>query len=330
MKGDWETPATFNDTWGYKKNDHNWKPVKDLLYLLADLASKGVNYLLNVGPTGEGEIPKPSVTRLLRIGEWMKVNGEAIYKTSASPFPCEFDWGRMTVKGDKLYLLIMKWRGTLRINGLRNNVKKAYLLADRKRKIGIAQTHDANNDFHTLTLELGGKKTDPYISVVVLELKGAADVDAMPLQQPDGSIVLPSFMAALHGPADDPQFGLSDAGLTQNWHDTRNWVSWSFKFAKAGEYEAKIVISTPPQQVADQKFKVALAIDGKTLKGALRPTEKIAGPRTQYFPESAAVLGKIHLDKPGVVQVELRAGSKPPKDWGGFRLASVRLVPVKK
>jgi alpha-L-fucosidase len=71
----------MNDSWGYKKNDHNWKPTKVLLFNLIDITSKGGNYLLNVGPTAEGLIPKPSVQRLKEIGAWLNVNGEAIYET---------------------------------------------------------------------------------------------------------------------------------------------------------------------------------------------------------------------------------------------------------
>ncbi len=76
---DWETCMTMNDTWGFKKNDHNWKTTQVLVHNLVDIASKGGNLLLNVGPTSEGLIPEPSVERLLAIGEWMKVNSEAIY-----------------------------------------------------------------------------------------------------------------------------------------------------------------------------------------------------------------------------------------------------------
>jgi len=85
VTGAWETPATLNDTWGFKSDDHHWKSTKDLLYLLVDLASKGVNYLLNVGPTGLGEIPPPSVDLLRAIGAWMDVNGEAIHGTAPNP-----------------------------------------------------------------------------------------------------------------------------------------------------------------------------------------------------------------------------------------------------
>ncbi len=83
---DWESCMTMNDTWGFKKNDHNWKSVETLTRNLIDIASKGGNYLLNVGPTAAGEIPAASVERLAGIGQWMKANGESIYATKASPF----------------------------------------------------------------------------------------------------------------------------------------------------------------------------------------------------------------------------------------------------
>ena len=84
---DWETCMTMNNTWGYKKSDDNWKLAADLIRKLVDIASKGGNFLLNVGPTGEGEIPGTSVERLEAVGAWMKVNGRAVHGTQANPFP---------------------------------------------------------------------------------------------------------------------------------------------------------------------------------------------------------------------------------------------------
>ena len=72
---------TMNDTWGYKEYDDNWKSTETLIHNLVDIAAKGGNYLLNVGPTAEGNIPEPSVERLQEMGDWMDINGEAIYET---------------------------------------------------------------------------------------------------------------------------------------------------------------------------------------------------------------------------------------------------------
>jgi alpha-L-fucosidase len=74
---------TMNDTWGFKANDHNWKSAETLVHNLIDIAAKGGNYLLNVGPTAEGLIPAPSVERLAEMGAWLRQNGEAIYATNS-------------------------------------------------------------------------------------------------------------------------------------------------------------------------------------------------------------------------------------------------------
>jgi len=104
---DWEVCMTMNTSWGYKWYDENWKSSEELIKMLVDIASKGGNFLLNVGPTAEGEFPEASVERLKEIGSWMQLNGESIYGTSASPF-FKLPWGRCTVKkvkgGTNLYL----------------------------------------------------------------------------------------------------------------------------------------------------------------------------------------------------------------------------------
>src|SRR3974390_3806817 len=135
VKEDWEVPATLNHTWGFKKDDTDWKSPEDLTFKLVDIASKGGNYLLNVGPTSDGVIPEPSVERLKEIGAWMKVNGDSIYATTASPFEAPLPWGRCTKKIAKnsaeLYLHVFDWptNGKLLLPGLISEAKSASLLA---------------------------------------------------------------------------------------------------------------------------------------------------------------------------------------------------------
>jgi alpha-L-fucosidase len=97
---DWESCMTMNDTWGFKTNDHNWKSSQTLVHNLVDVAAKGGNYLLNIGPKSDGTIPPETVTRLADIGKWLKVNGEAIYATNGRKEYKEGDNVRFTVSKD--------------------------------------------------------------------------------------------------------------------------------------------------------------------------------------------------------------------------------------
>ena len=167
----WESCMTMNNHWGYNKNDQNWKSAQALIRNLVDCASKGGNYLLNVGPTSEGLIPGPSVERLAAIGAWMKANGEAIYGTSASPF-AKLAWGRCTQKPGKLYLHVFDWPkdGAL-VVPVANKVAKAYLLANRVQPLKVSAKEGAG-----VSVAVQTEAPDANATVVVLEIEGAPQV----------------------------------------------------------------------------------------------------------------------------------------------------------
>ena len=177
---DWETCMTMNGTWGYKSYDHNYKTPETLIRNLVDIASKGGNFLLNVGPTDLGEFPPESVDLLAKMGQWMKVNGEAIYGTKASPWGL-FDWGRCTKKetknGTTLYFSVFNWpnNGKLTIPGLKNGVSSATILATG------AKLRTAGSGLG-LEIILPAKAPDAIASVIKVEVKGK--VENVPAPQP--------------------------------------------------------------------------------------------------------------------------------------------------
>jgi alpha-L-fucosidase len=186
---DWETCMTMNDHWGYNRHDTNYKSVADLLRKLADIASKGGNFLLNVGPTAEGEIPPQSVERLEGIGAWMAVNGESIHGTLAGPFP-SLAWGRCTQRaapggGTRLYLHVFEWPpdGRLVVPGIFNDPRRAWMLADPS-ATGLAVEREGDS----LVVALPPAAPDAVNSVVVLEVEGSPDVALPPVIEAETEI----------------------------------------------------------------------------------------------------------------------------------------------
>ena len=164
---DWESCMTMNTTWGFKSYDDKWKSPEVLIRNLIDIASKGGNYLLNVGPTAEGLIPPASVERLAAIGAWMKVNGESIYGTTASPFPNQLEFGRAPSKPGRVYLHVFDWPadGNLRVPRWSDTLARAYLLASPKESLTFTARDDG------VSIHLPAKPIDPVATVVVVETK---------------------------------------------------------------------------------------------------------------------------------------------------------------
>ena len=268
LEYDWEVCMTMNTSWGYKHYDQNWKSGETLIRMLVDIASKGGNLLLNVGPTAEGLIPAPSVERLEKIGKWMDTNGESIYGTEASPF-FKLPWGRCTrretEKGTTLYMHVFNWPAdnVLRVPGIKANVKSAYMLSDKKRKLS------SGFEDEDLLIELPEKMSDPASTVVVVQTRGTIEVNSNMPSLKEGKIDLPADFADIHNPGYGSHAALIGSGKEAritDWVDSRVRLEWMFNCSEPGKYGIEAYVN------AEQPSKLSIGIGEESIEAVVEAT----------------------------------------------------------
>jgi alpha-L-fucosidase len=206
---DWETCMTMNDHWGFCRADLNYKSTGELLRTLCDVASKGGNFLLNVGPTPEGEFPPESVERLGEIGQWMRANGDAVYGTLAGPFE-SLPWGRCTARGNHLYFHVFDWPkdGRLVVPGLGSEVESARILATDS---GL----QARREGPDVVVLVPQEAPHPEVSVVELVVAGGPVVYTAPkIEPPAPFMVRPMPVRVTVGPGIEARYTLDGSDPT--------------------------------------------------------------------------------------------------------------------
>ena len=336
---DWEACMTINHTWGYKSDDENWKSTKVLLQNLIDIASKGGNYLLNVGPTGEGLIPQASVERLEEIGKWMDANGESIYGSGASPF-MKLPWGRCTTKkskgGTTLYLHVFEWpaEGKLLLPGLESKVKSAQML------VGGAELK-FEKTANGVVLDVPTQAPDANASVIKLEIVGKPKVVQIFIKPAaDGSLALPAKLADIGFPKKGSTPSLNenkDAVEIGSWTNPEATVSWAFSDLKAGEYEVLAEISGLENAKATIELgggtsSVKVDISGIQTDKAADQSGGVKLPvilaaTGAYQTYQTQNLGKISITSAGNQQLTIRPDMET---WKPFNLRKITLRPVAK
>lgn len=310
-----EVCMTMNDTWGFKKNDLNWKSARQILRNLSDISSKGGNFLLNVGPTADGRIPDASIERLEAVGRWMKVNAEAIYATTAGPFPRRLSWGRVTQKqaGDgatTLYLHVWEWPadGKVFLPTVRQTPASGRLLAT-----GADIATEASPE--GLVVRLPAAAPDADISVVRLDFAAPVVVTQEPFNTPgaDGRVEFTAQDADAHGHWDG-NIQLRDSGANAYLTDWKN-PQWRLEYQLKTPTAAKWLVTAEIAATAPTKLLLAV--------GKVETPVQVAATGAGLAWKSVE-LGVIEL-KAGETMFEIK-GVK--EGWRGPSLRRVWLSPV--
>lgn len=343
----WEACITMTSHWwGYDKYEKNYKSAEFLIRMLIDIVSKGGNLLLNVGPKPDGTIQKEFVDRLRAIGKWMRHYGEAIYGTTASPFNLLPFYGRVTTKGDTLYVHVFEWPVdlTLRLPNLRNEITQASLLMPRRQAKGKEAPAckrvplEAWREGPDWLLCLPSQAPDKVASVLEIKLDGAPRVEPL-IIRPDlrGVVNLPALYGFLEGPhgqriSFESREGIVHAG---NWYRPPDSIEWEFALPQGGIY--KIVVEGAVEEGGSE---IEIYVNGKTAP-RLAPNGLPFGSGDGSMISGAAHIFKTRrtggiFKRQTIGSVKLKRGPnklkfvlKSVQGHKAMDLRSVQLIPVK-
>ncbi len=304
----WEMCGTTNGSWGFRKDDQEWRDAALILNSLIATASRNGNYLLNVGPEGSGLIPAEPIKQLKIAGDWLKQYGEAVYETTGSPFPWSYDWGYITQKPNKLYLNIFNWPkdGTLTLNGLLSNVENIYVLgSDKKVKF--------NQESRYVSIDLTGVDKNELVTALVVHYKDeTVRIDRNIAQSADNNIRLDRICGSYE----------KDLHMT----------SWIFKVNTTGTYKIQVISNekarhSNPQWVGS-KQKGSIQVAGKIIPLELKRDHEEINPSLFFYKEITSNAGEITFDKPGTYSLQLKGFEVDAGKWkDGLGLSRVTLTP---
>jgi len=247
----WQTPASiYSDTWGYR----SWEERKDLpgkidehILKLAEVVARGGNYLLNIGPRGDGSVVEFEADVLRGMGAWLEKNGEAIYGTRPQPFR-QLDFGFATVKGNRLYLMVRDWPadGLLRLPGLKTRIRSAWYLADRRRTLRV----------EAAAIRVGQKWETAPLTVVAVDLEGPPAVTPPSIAAGESGVVTLTAADA------DTWYNYNGGG----YYDppTVYKRQWHFAVRRTGRYRLEIFY----KQV-EPGTTIELVVDRRTMVGQI-------------------------------------------------------------
>jgi alpha-L-fucosidase len=319
----WQSPATVAHSWGFHALDAEWKSTTTLLRSLINNVSLNGNFMLNIGPRANGDVPYEIAQRMLEMGRWLDVNGESIYGAGAFDLrKDQHDWGMITAKetekGYKLYLHVYNWplNKQLKLTGIVESPRKVYVLAD-KHATPLTFAHKGP----VSTIQLPAMQPDPFVSVVVVEYdQKPAIEDGLAAVTVDGGY---SLRPANQHPANNslkiepPAMGESipehvavSSGQT---------LKWKLYVAQPGEKTVDVSYSC---QGEPRGGSLAVNLAGMQLKHTLSPTGKTVGePNRDWVIDcfESHRIGRVAFPEPGYYELDLSlqpaAGEEVKFQW---------------
>lgn len=305
----WQSPATVAHSWGFHALDTEWKSTTTLLKSLINNVSLNGNFMLNIGPRADGQVPFEISQRMLAMGEWLAVNGDAIYGAQAFDLRRDLhDWGKITWKataaGNRLFLHVFNWplSKTLALTGIKASPQRVYLLAD-KQKAALPFDHRGI----VTRIQLPPLQPDPYVSVVVVEYGDKPDV-----------------VNGLVASTEDRGYSLTpqnqfpvDQGLVVQRKQRRGTVPSHVAVEEDKVFRWRIYVDEPGEahldvsyscQHATSQMSMMVRVGKQVLSHQVVATGKTIGePRQNWVIDNfkCTRLGALHFATPGFYNIEL-------------------------
>jgi alpha-L-fucosidase len=293
----WEALFTHNHSWGYVETDHNWKSTEEVVRMLTDVNGKGGNFLLNIGPKGDGSMPQESAEVFRRTGQWIAKNQAAVYATGYSPFPY-LVWGTCTSKPGELFFHVYSWPKdqVLLVPGIHTRIKDVRFLESGEK----LEYEMKGND---LLIHLPCRMPDPLNTVIRLSYQGDIQVDQVQHISPVYANQLLPVTAELKGQVKMGQYTYMEewcswkhTEVLEGWCNDTDQAEWLFEVEKAGEYRISLEYSYP--------LDVSLREGIINVASQTLPFETLStGTRPQDF--YTQNIGVISFPKPGEYRLSI-------------------------